>query len=109
MASTFKVLGQVNPAATTSTTLYTVPGATSAVISSIVVCNTDSAAGSFRISAAVAALALTLKQYLAYDAPIAANDTVTLTLGVTLANTDLIRVYASSALLAFSIFGEEIS
>ena len=39
MATTYKVLGQSNPAATTATTLYTVPAATSAIASTITICN----------------------------------------------------------------------
>ena len=40
MATTYKVLGQSAPSATTATTLYTVPAATSTVVSSISVVNT---------------------------------------------------------------------
>jgi hypothetical protein len=36
MPTTYKVLGQSNPAATTATTLYTVPSATQAVVSTVV-------------------------------------------------------------------------
>jgi len=39
MANTYKVLGQSNPSETTATTLYTVPSATSAVCSTIAICN----------------------------------------------------------------------
>jgi hypothetical protein len=39
MATTYKVLGQLNPAATTPTTLYTVPASTSTVVSTITICN----------------------------------------------------------------------
>ncbi len=109
MASTFKILGQINPAATTSTTLYTVPGSTSVVASSLVVVNTDASAATFRVSVAVAGAALNIKQYLVYDAEIAANETTALTLGITLATTDVVRVYASTALLSFNLFGEEIT
>jgi hypothetical protein len=35
MTTTYKVLGQVNPSATTNTDLYTVPSATSAVCSTL--------------------------------------------------------------------------
>ena len=35
MATTYKVLGQSNPSATTATTLYTVPASTQAVVSTI--------------------------------------------------------------------------
>jgi len=39
MPTTYKVLGQSAPSATTATTLYTVPSATSAVVSTLVVAN----------------------------------------------------------------------
>ena len=39
MATNYKVLGQSIPSATTATTLYTVPAATQAVVSTITVCN----------------------------------------------------------------------
>jgi hypothetical protein len=47
--------------------------------------------------------------YLAYDVTVGALDTTTITLGVTLATTDVITVYASTANLAFQAFGSEIS
>ena len=109
MANTYKVLGQSIPAAATSTAIYTVPGATSAIISSIVVANQSAVATSFRISVAVAGAALETKQYLYFDVPIFGNDTFTLTLGIGLATTDVIRVYATLATLSFNIFGVEIT
>ena len=109
MATTYKVLGQSNPSATTNTTLYTVPSATSAVVSTITVCNQASTAGSFRLAIRPAGATLAAQHYIAYDTPIAANDTVALTLGITLATTDVITVYASSASMSFSAFGSEIS
>lgn len=62
MATTYKVLGQSNPAATTATTLYTVPSATSAVCSTIVIAALG-ASTTFRIAvrpAATTAVASTL-------------------------------------------------
>jgi hypothetical protein len=106
MADTYKVLGQSNPSATTLTTAYTVPGATVAIISSIVIAN-RSTATSFRISVAVAGAADSNEQYIAYDVAIAANETQTLTLGITLGAADVIRVYATLATLSFNIFGVE--
>lgn len=108
MAQTYKVLAQVNPSAAALTTGYTVPALTSAVVSTIVVTN-RSVATAFRISVAVAALADTNKQYIAYDVPIAANETITFTLGISLATTDVIRVYATLATLSFNIFGVELT
>jgi len=50
MANAYKVLGQVAPAATTDTTLYTVPAATEAVISTIVVANRSATARTYDIA-----------------------------------------------------------
>ena len=105
---TYKVLGQSNPGATTLTDLYAVPAATSAVCSSLVVCN-QGGAGTFRVSVAVAGAADAPKQYLYYDAPIGANTTIAVVIGLTLATTDKVRVYASSGTMSFSLFGSEIA
>lgn len=109
MPTVYKTLGQSNPSATTATSLYTVPSSTSTVVSTITVCNQASTAGTFRIAIRPAGAALAAQHYLAYDTPIAANDTTALTLGVTLATTDVITVYASSASMSFAAFGSEIS
>jgi len=109
MADVFKVLAQSKPLATTLTDIYTVPASTSATISSIVISNQSATATSFRISVAVAGVADTTKQYLFYDVPISGNDTITTTLGITLATTDVLRVYATLATLSFNVFGVEVS
>jgi glucose-6-phosphate dehydrogenase assembly protein OpcA len=108
MATTYKVLGQSNPSATTATTLYTVPASTSTVVSTISICNQAGSAASYRIAVRPAGATLAAQHYLAYDIAIAANDTTALTLGITLATTDVVTVYASSATLSFSAFGSEI-
>lgn len=109
MADTFKVLAQSNPAATTLTDAYTVPASTSAVVSTITVANRSATATAFRVSVAIAAAVDNAKQYIAYDVPIGGNETVTLTLGISLATTDVVRVYATLATLSFNIFGVEVS
>ena len=109
MPTVYKVLAQSAPSATTATTLYTVPSATSAVISTITVCNRAASAASYRIAVRPAGNTLANEHYLAYDVAIAANDTTALTLGITLATTDVITVYASTANFSFNVFGSEIS
>jgi hypothetical protein len=109
MPTIYKVLGQAEPAATTATTLYTVPSATDAVVSTLVVANKAAAAGSYRIAVRPAGASLEDKHYLAYDVPLAANDSIALTLGITLDATDVVTVYASSADMSFNAFGSEIS
>jgi glucose-6-phosphate dehydrogenase assembly protein OpcA len=109
MPTTYKVLGQSNPSATTATTLYTVPSATQAVVSTIVVANLTATAATFRIAVRVAGATLANSQYVAYDITVGASDSTTLTLGLTLGAADVITVYASTANVTFSAFGSEIS
>lgn len=101
-----KVLGQVNPGATTATTLYTVPADLSTVGSTLTVCN-QGATGTYRIAVRPAGAVLAAKHYIAYDAGLAANSTDTWTIGVTLATTDVVTVYASTANFSFCLFGDE--
>lgn len=110
MATTYKILGQSAPSATTETDLYTVPASKSAIVSSLTVANRSStAAATFRISTSAAGAATATKDYLAYDITIAPNGIIVLTLGVTLATTDKVRVYSSTADLSFNAYGTEIS
>lgn len=108
MATTYKVLGQTNPSATTATTLYTVPAATSAVVSTINVCNFGLST-TFRISVRPGGAAQTNAHYLHYDVGINANDAIAFSLGITLAATDVITVYAGTANVAFQVYGAELS
>jgi len=108
MPTTYKVLGQVKPAATTATTLYTVPSATSAVCSTLSICNTSTST-TYRIAIRPAGAALEDKNYIVYDAAIVQYETTLLTLGITLATTDVVTVYAGTASVVFNLFGSEIS
>jgi len=110
MATVYKVLAQAAPSATTETTLYTVPAGTSAVVSTISIANQAGSSGTYRIVVRPAADASTTqKHYIVYGATVAASDSIMLTLGLTLAAGDLVRVYASSGDMSFSAFGSELS
>lgn len=109
MPTVYKTLGQSAPSATTLTTLYTVPSATSAVVSTITICNQSSSAATYRIAVRPAGASVAAQHYIVYGATVAGSDTTALTLGITLATTDVISVYASTATLSFSAFGSEIS
>jgi glucose-6-phosphate dehydrogenase assembly protein OpcA len=109
MPTTYKVLGQSNPSATTLTTLYTVPAATSAVISSIVVANLTATSATFRIAVRPAGASITNAHYVGYDITVGASDSTVLTLGITMAATDVLSVYGSTANLTFQAYGSEIS
>ncbi len=110
MPTAYKVLAQNNPSATTETTLYTVPSATSAVVSTLSIANLTGSSATYRIAVRPAADSSTAnKHWIVYGATVAANDTTMLTLGLTLAAGDVIRIFASTANLSFSAFGSEIS
>jgi hypothetical protein len=111
MPTVYKVLGRRASAATTEEELYTVGASTEAVVSTLVVCNRSGSARSYRIAIKpTAATTLAVEHYIAYDVSIPANDSVALTLGITLAATNAIRVYASASdSLTFTAFGSEIT
>lgn len=109
MPTTYKILGQQAPAATTPADLYTVPAATSTVVSSVIVANRGASPAMFRVSFSVGGAGTTNKDYIYYDVPIDGNDTFIATIGVTLAATDKIRVYASTANVTFQAFGSELT
>jgi len=111
MARAYKILGQSSPSANVLTTLYTVPASNSAIISSITIANLDenSANGAaFRIAANTSGSATANANYLAYGINVPGRDSITLTLGITLAAGSQISVNANSSLLAFSAFGTEV-
>jgi hypothetical protein len=105
----YHVLGQANPPAATLTVAYTVPAATSVVVSTIKVCNRSATPTLFRVSIAVAGVGDDPKQYIYYDNAIPWNRSFGETEGITLAAGDVVRVYATLATLTFSIFGNEIT
>ena len=109
MATTIKVLGQLAPGAASLSTLYTVPALTSTAVSSVTVCNRSAVATSFRIAIRPAGGAISNEMYLYYDVTIAGNDTFIATIGMTLATTDVVSVYATLATLSFNLFGQEIT
>jgi hypothetical protein len=110
MATAYKVLAQNNPSATTETTLYTSPSDTSTVVSTLSIANLAGSSATYRIAVRPAADATTVnKHYIVYGATVAANDSTMLTLGITLAASDVITVFASTANLSFSAFGSQIS
>ena len=79
------------------------------VVSTLVIANLAASSATFRVAVRVAGAALANSQYVAYDVSVGANDSTALTLGITLAATDVITVYASTANLTFTAFGSEIS
>lgn len=109
MPTTYKVLAQSAPSATTNTDIYTVPAQTMTVISTIVVANRAASSATYRIAVRPNGATLANQHYLAYDVTVGASDSTTITLGITMDAADVLTVYASTANLSFNVFGSEIA
>jgi hypothetical protein len=110
MATAYKY-SQVQGTASTGTyaTLYTTPSATEAVISSLVITNQSSSALTVRVGMDTTAGTPAASEFLIYDAAVAGNDTVALTLGITMPASNFIRVASSASTCNFTAFLSEIS
>jgi len=108
MANAYKVLGQSSPVAATLTSLYTVPAATSAVSSTLTVCNYG-VSTTFRVAVRPAGAGIANQHYILYEVAINSNDTLFFTLGLSLATTDVVSVYAGTATVSFNLYGTEIT
>lgn len=111
MPNSYKIAGQAAPAANTDTDLYVVPAAKSFVGSSIVICNRNTAGvnSKFRIAVVPNGESLANKHYLAYDQFVPDRDSVTKTIGMSLATGDKVVVRSDSTDLSFTLFGSEVS
>lgn len=109
MATTYKILAQSSPSATTNTDILTVGAGKQIVVSTITIANRGATSATYRIALRKSGATLANEHYIAYDVVVAANDTTPLTLGLSLSATDVVTVYASNANLSFGVFGSEIS
>lgn len=100
MANTFKALYR-GAAATTSSTLYTVPASTTTLVSSIVVANTSASGQVYNLNLDGVAIAASV--------PVPANDSIILEPKQVIATTKTITGLASASTVAFHISGLEIT
>jgi phage-related protein len=100
MATTSKVLART-AAATSSATLYTVPSATTTVVTNILIANTTSSAGTFNLLFDDVSIGTTVT--------IGGNDTIILDMKQVLAATKTIKGFASATTINFHISGVEIA
>lgn len=101
---------QVVGTASTSTysTLYNTGAATTAVISTILVCNEASSSVTIRVGIAASATTPASGAFLAYDQVVPANDTIALP-AFSLGNTKYIRISSSATTCSFTAAVAEIS
>ena len=115
-----KILAQLAPGATTLTTLYTTPCQKRTQVHKLIICNRGAQA-TYRVAVIPLGEVLATKHYHYYDTVLAANASITIfdkndpvylyghgfPDDVT-PRVDLIKVYASTADLSFSLYGKEM-
>lgn len=110
MASTYKILGQARPADTNVADLYTVPAGGQAVISTIIVANTEAADATFDIYVRPDGAAAGKGNAIAYGTTVKANTSQSITVGATADAADVISVKAGTgSTVTFTAFGLEIA
>lgn len=98
------VLGQAAPAATTNTTVYTVPAATVAV-ATVSIANTTVSPIAVRLAVASSGTPTT-SEFIEYDTVIAANGVLERS-GIVMNASEAVVVFASAVGLAVSVYGYE--
>jgi hypothetical protein len=101
MATTTKVLFRGAATTTTSTTLYTVPAGTTAVITNIIITNTAGSDGTYTMALNDVNLATTVN--------VSANDSTVLDIKQVLGAGETIKGGASATTINFHISGVEIA
>jgi hypothetical protein len=112
MATSYKILGQLNPSANAQSNVYVVPANTAALISSISIANSTSVNNSFSIvvvPAANYAVPAANTYYVVRGCALPGSDSVSINLGLTLPANTVLAVNSTSSSVSFSAFGVEIS
>ena len=108
MPTSHLILGQAAPA--TSSNLFTVPASTTYIVSTLVIANVTTSAATVRVHARLAGAAVAIGNAVVYDASIPANSTITFTLGMTFAATDILTVVSgTSGALTATAFGSSLT
>lgn len=122
MANEYRNIAQISPGAGAGTDLYTCPASTSAIVSTLVVCNQNATNQTIRVSVRSgtaasgagtanlgSAAAPSTSAYVLYDTLVYAKSSLTLTLGITLTEAEVITVYASGTGVSFLLFGSLVT
>lgn len=110
MATSYKILGQQCPSNTSQTNLYTVPSATSTVVSSLVISNITSSPASATVNVRQSGSASSNANTLLKDLLVPPNSINSFSIGMTLSATDIVSVTSNTAnAITFQLFGSEIA
>lgn len=88
-------------------TAYTVPAGKSAVVSTLAITNFSGAASTYRVAVIKSGDSLSSENLLFLDTPISGSTTQAITIGMTLAEGDVVKVAANTAYVNATLFGSE--
>jgi hypothetical protein len=112
MPTIYKILAQSAPTSTSIANVYTVPSSTNSVVSTLMICNRATVNASYNIAVVAGGGAISNQHYVAFNSLVPANDSIALTVGMSLGVGDNIAVQANTTgvnNLGFTIFGTELS
>jgi len=110
MPTNYKVAQLLGTAGlTTYGTLYNTAVNQEAVISTIAVCNRSTVSKNYRIGIMGSAGTPGTSQFLVFDSSVGANDTIFLTVGLSIGNNQFIRVSSTDTNVTFSAYIAEIT
>ena len=109
MPNIYKSPAQLEPAAQTLSTLYTVPADTQAVVSNIHACNLGATSASIRVAVRPDGSSIADQHYLFYGLIITAYDTIEFGHGITMDASDVLSVWSSSGSVSFNLSYAEVT
>jgi hypothetical protein len=109
MPEALKSIAQTDLTTTSLTTVYTVPASTSVALSTIAVTNRHTSLScTYNLAHSPAGASVANAHYFAYGETLAASTSVYLTIGMTMATTDVLRAQAGTAnQLSINLWGIE--
>jgi hypothetical protein len=109
MASTYKILGQVNPTANTLSNVYVTDAAASAIVSTITIHNFSDSNSSYSIIVRPINEALANKHYVIRGGIIPARELISITGAVTLNASAILAANTNSGSISFNAYGVEVT
>lgn len=110
MATSYKNTSVLGTAGlTTYATLYNTTATTTAVLSTIAVCNRGAADKQFRIAICSTQNTPSNDEFIAYDTTVAGEDTTFITIGATMSTSQYLTISSTDTNLSFTAFVAEIS
>ncbi len=109
MPNVYKSPAQLEPAAQTLSTLYTVPADTQAVVSNIHACNLGMTSASIRVAVRPDGAAISDQHYLFFGLTVTPFDTIEFAHGVTMDASDVLSVWSSTGSVSFNLSYAEVT